>query len=102
MKTDSAPSPSVFRKTQHDWILFCLIFGLALIGCTDKSQVPQSSTKGKIVIKGSNTIGEELAPRLIAEFKKDHGSAMFELESKLTGYGLAALMADQCSIAAAS
>jgi len=102
MKTDSAPSPSVFRKTQHDWILFCLIFGLALIGCTDKSQVPKSSTKGKIVIKGSNTIGEELAPRLIAEFKKDHGSAMFELESKLTGYGLAALMADQCNVAAAS
>src|SRR5258705_6382902 len=79
-----------------------ILLGLIPSGCSDKSQAPQSSTKGKIVIKGSNTIGEELAPRLIAEFKKDHASALFELESKLTGYGLAALMADQCNVAAAS
>jgi phosphate transport system substrate-binding protein len=105
MNTDSAPSPTVFRKTQHDWMLFCLMFGLTLVGCSDKSQTSQpsgTSTQGKIVVKGSNTIGEELAPRLIAEFKKDHPTAMFELESKATGYGLAALMADQCNIAAAS
>jgi phosphate transport system substrate-binding protein len=89
------------------YIAIVCLFLLSLIcpGCSDKSQAPQnaqSSTKGKIVIKGSNTIGEELAPRLIAEFKKDHPSAMLELESKATGYGLAALMADQCNIAAAS
>lgn len=74
-------------------------------GCSEKSQAPPSTgttASGKIVIKGSNTIGEELAPRLIAEFKKEHSAASFELESKATGYGLAALMADQCSIAAAS
>lgn len=86
--------------------IFCLLLlGLVLPSCSDKSQAPQTaqtSTKGKVVIKGSNTIGEELAPRLIAEFKKDHASAVFELESKLTGYGLAALMADQCNVAAAS
>jgi phosphate transport system substrate-binding protein len=82
-------------------LLLTFLFG----GCSEKSPAPQtaqSSTKGKVVIKGSNTIGEELAPRLIAEFKKDHASALFELESKLTGYGLAALMADQCNVAAAS
>lgn len=82
-----------------------LFIGLALSGCSDKSQAPQPaeiSTKGKTVIKGSNTIGEELAPRLIAEFKKDHPAASFELESKATGYGLAALMAGQCNVAAAS
>jgi phosphate transport system substrate-binding protein len=74
-------------------------------GCSEKGQTPQSaetSTKGKTVIKGSNTIGEELAPRLIAEFKKEHPAASFELESKATGYGLAALMAGQCNVAAAS
>jgi phosphate transport system substrate-binding protein len=54
------------------------------------------------VIKGSNTIGEELAPRLITEFKREHTSADIELESKLTGYGLAALVAGQCNIASAS
>jgi phosphate transport system substrate-binding protein len=86
-------------------ILCLLLLGLVCPGCSDKSQAPQtaqSSTKGKIVIKGSNTIGEELAPRLIAEFKKDHPAALIELESKLTGYGLAALMADQCNVAGAS
>jgi phosphate transport system substrate-binding protein len=92
-------------KRPHTAIVCSLLLGLVFPGCSDKSQSPQtsqSSTKGKIVIKGSNTIGEELAPRLIAEFKKDHGSASFELESKLTGYGFAALLADQCNIAAAS
>src|SRR5215467_10411347 len=81
------------------------LFFTFVFGCSEKSQAPQSegtTTKGKIVVKGSNTIGEELAPRLIAEFKKDHPGASFELESKATGYGFAALMADQCSIAAAS
>jgi phosphate transport system substrate-binding protein len=86
--------------------IFCLLLlGLLFPGCSDKSQAPQTaqtSTKGKVVIKGSNTIGEDLAPRLIAEFKKEHAAASFELESKATGYGLAALMAGQCNIAAAS
>jgi phosphate transport system substrate-binding protein len=86
-------------------ILLGLFLASVFGGCSEKSQAPQSegtTPKGKIVVKGSNTIGEELAPRLIAEFKKDHAGASFELESKATGYGLAALMADQCSIAAAS
>lgn len=73
-------------------------------GCSEKQQaspVP-ASLQGKIVIKGSNTIGEELGPRLIAEYKKQHPTALVELESKLTGYGLAALIAGQCNIASAS
>jgi phosphate transport system substrate-binding protein len=74
-------------------------------GCTDKQQAsspPPPSLQGKIVIKGSNTIGEELGSRLIAEYKKEHPAANVELESKLTGYGLAALIAGQCNIASAS
>jgi phosphate transport system substrate-binding protein len=79
-----------------------LVIGALLSSCADKNQPPETVSQGKIIIKGSNTIGEELAPRLIAAFKKDHPSAVFELESKGTGYGLAALMAQQCDIAGAS
>ena len=55
-----------------------------------------------IVIRGSNTVGEELAPRLIAEYKKDHPGVVFDAEFKLTGYGLAALRDSLCDISAAS
>lgn len=55
-----------------------------------------------IVIRGSNTVGEELAPRLIAEYKKDHPGVVFDTEFKLTGYGLAALRDGLCDISAAS
>jgi phosphate transport system substrate-binding protein len=56
----------------------------------------------KVVLLGSNTIGEELAPRLLAEFKKDHPTVAFETEFKGTTYGLGALMVGRCDIAAAS
>ena len=56
----------------------------------------------KVVILGSNTIGEELAPRLVAEFKKEHPAVAFEMEFKGTTYGLGALMVGRCDIAAAS
>ena len=60
------------------------------------------SAQDKIAIRGSNTIGEELAPRLITEYKKDHKDAAFDLEFKGSGYGLGALMGGYCDIAAAS
>ena len=56
----------------------------------------------KVVILGSNTIGEELAPRLVAEYKKEHPGVAFEMEFKGTTYGLGALMVGRCDIAAAS
>ena len=55
-----------------------------------------------ITIRGSNTFGEELAPKLIAEFKKDHPQITFDTEFKGTPYGFGALMVDKCDIAAAS
>ena len=61
-----------------------------------------SPAQDKIIIRGSNTIGEELAPRLIAEYKKDHANVSFDLEFKGTGYGIGALMGGFCDIAAAS
>ena len=84
--------------------LAALCITLWVPSCSEKqSAAPQApSLQGKIVIKGSNTIGEELGPRLIAEYKKEHPAALVELESKLTGYGVAALIAGQCNIASAS
>jgi phosphate transport system substrate-binding protein len=59
-------------------------------------------TDNKVVIRGSNTFGEELGPRLIAEYRKDHPTTDFDLMPKATGYGMAALIAGQCDIAGAS
>jgi len=55
-----------------------------------------------ITIRGSNTFGEELAPKLIDEYKKDHPQMVFNTEFKGTSYGFGALMVDRCDIAAAS
>lgn len=56
----------------------------------------------KIVIKGSNTFGEELGPQLIEEFRKSHPDTSAELESKGTASGFTALIEGQCDIASAS
>src|SRR5881392_1445405 len=68
-----------------------------IAGCSEKkpaeSQPAASGGPQKIIIKGSNTIGEELAPRLIAEYKKDHPAVTIELESKGTASGFNALLA---------
>src|SRR5258706_9704931 len=82
---------------------------LLFAGCPAKKspesagqQKPEAGAQQKIVIKGSNTIGEELAPRLIAEYKKDHPTAAFELETKGSASGFWGLIAGVCDIAAAS
>ena len=66
------------------------------------AETPEATLPAKIVIRGSNTIGEELAPRLISEYKKEHPAASFDLESKGTSYGMGALMGGFCDIAGAS
>jgi phosphate transport system substrate-binding protein len=57
---------------------------------------------GTVSIRGSNTIGEELAPRLVAEYRQGHPDVVFETEFKGTGYGFGALFVGRCDIAAAS
>jgi len=80
-----------------------LLFSLVGPGCSEKKEADASTRDpGKILVKGSNTIGEELGPRLISEYKKDHPAPVIEIDSKATGYGIAALLAGQCEIAAAS
>lgn len=56
----------------------------------------------KIVIKGSNTFGEELAPALIERYRKDHANVSIDLESKGSASGFAALLAGGCDIASSS
>ena len=74
-------------------------FALSLLVLLGAASV---SAEDKISIRGSNTIGEELAPRLIAEFKQEHKDAAFDLEFKGSGYGIGALMGGYCDIAGAS
>jgi phosphate transport system substrate-binding protein len=73
-----------------------VLLGVAAIGC------PSKKPETIVVIRGSNTFGEELAPRLFAEYRKDHPAVNFDHEFKGTPYGLGALMAGRCDIAAAS
>lgn len=72
-----------------------ILLGALLAGCS-------GGKPDKIVMLGSNTIGEELAPRLAAEYKKEHPGVVFEFEFKGTTYGMGALMVGRCDIAAAS
>src|ERR1035437_9133893 len=72
-----------------------LLLSAALAGCS-------GGKPDKIVILGSNTLGEELAPRLAAEFKKEHPAIAFDLECKGPPCGLGALIVGRCDIAAAS
>ncbi len=79
-----------------------ILIGIVVAGCPGSKPAPGTASSGKITIRGSNTIGEELAPQLIAEYKKGHPPITFDLESKGTGYGFGALMGGFCDIAGAS
>jgi phosphate transport system substrate-binding protein len=82
-----------------------LLLGAAITGCSPSEPVApaeRSDKSGAVILTGSNTIGEELAPRLIAEYKKDHPAATFQTEFKGTGYGVAAMLSGLSDIAAAS
>jgi phosphate transport system substrate-binding protein len=84
-----------------------LLLAAFMTGCpsgTQQAETPPTPkpTPGKVVIRGSNTIGEELAPKLIAEFKKDNPGISFDLEFKGTSYGLGNLLGGFCDIAGAS
>ncbi len=89
---------------------FCLLAAsFLLFGCPGTKPTTENSnstiTAGnadEVIIRGSNTFGEELAPDLVAEFKKSHPAINFDIETKATGYGMAALRVGQCDIAAAS
>ncbi|MGO8838647.1 MAG: phosphate ABC transporter substrate-binding protein [Limisphaerales bacterium] len=96
----SGPATAGFLKN-----VGLILIGLAVAGCPSgqqTAQAPATAPAGKVTIRGSNTVGEELAPRLIAEYKKDHPAADFDLLTKGTSYGMGALMGGFCDIAGAS
>ncbi|MBI3881720.1 MAG: phosphate ABC transporter substrate-binding protein [Verrucomicrobia bacterium] len=95
MKTISCTKPSRPADAKFLRGLGLLLLALAVAGCP-------AAKREKLVIRGSNTVGEELAPRLIEGFHKIHPGLAFDLEFKGTPYGLGALTGRQCDLAAAS
>jgi phosphate transport system substrate-binding protein len=95
MKTTGCGARVDFSPANLRNALGLTLLGAMIAGCS-------GGKPEKIVMLGSNTIGEELAPRLAAEYKKQHPGAAFEFEFKGTTYGMGALMACRCDIAAAS
>lgn len=73
------------------YLLGMLAIGLALPAAADS-----------LAIRGSNTFGEELGPRLIADFQRFNPGIEVTLESKGTASGVLALLEGTCDIAAAS
>src|SRR5215831_13138244 len=71
---------------------------LLLAGCPASKETASKVVSGKLAIKGSNTLGEELIPRLVSAYKKDHPDVTFELESKGTASGFSAMLAGDCDI----
>jgi phosphate transport system substrate-binding protein len=105
------PSVLFARVPSHPLLkCFCLLAAsFLLFGCPGSKPTSENAnspvtagSEDKVIIRGSNTFGEELAPDLIAEFKKAHPAIKFDIETKATGYGIAALRIGQCDIAAAS
>lgn len=82
-------------------VLFSVV-ALLLVGCPADKPTIDVTAKGQVTIKGSNTFGEELAPRLIAAYNKTRPNVGVTLESKGSVSGIAALIAGECDIAAAS
>jgi phosphate transport system substrate-binding protein len=79
-----------------------LLAGLLFAGCSAKEQPASTTGPNRVIIKGSNTIGEELGPRLVAEHRKTHPEVTVELEAKGSGSGFWGLIGGVADIAAAS
>ena len=102
MQTNPPTESAARGRSALSWNVGLFLLGLLAAGCPAGKTPPEGTSGAKVLIRGSNTFGEELAPRLIAEYKKDHATAAFEVESKATVYGIAALLGGKCDIAGAS
>ena len=81
---------------------FTSLLVLLASGCSDRGNSPAPDLSGRVVVKGSNTFGEELAPQLIAAYRRGRPNVAIDLESKGSGSGFAALLAGECDVAATS
>ena len=85
-------------KSSRYWIALAIAGG-----CSEQPAADVGAPdKDSVVIRGSNTVGEELAPRLTQEYAKSHPGVKFDTEFKGSSYGLGALMVDRCDLAATS
>lgn len=95
-----------FRLEPLRLLQILTLSGLSLLvaGCPASKENPPAVpvAADKIRLKGSNTVGEELAPRLAGEYRRDHPKVAIEIDTKGTGYGFAGLCAGICEIAAGS
>jgi phosphate transport system substrate-binding protein len=102
MKTTRFNQIDRFDRPTSRRCLWPLIAVLLAGGCSPNSGPLPPPPRDKVLIKGSNTVGEELGPRLIAEYRKDHPNVAIEFETKGSASGFWGLIAGVCDIAAAS
>jgi phosphate transport system substrate-binding protein len=101
MKINENPHPRLFWTAK----LLPLLLAPFLAGCPskpDSAATTNTSPGSKIIIKGSNTVGEELAPMLVAQYKKDHPSQDIQIETKGSSSGFWGIIGGGCDIAASS
>ncbi len=91
---------STFRLNSR--MLGSLLVGGLLAFTPNQISRAADEKPGKVVIRGSNTIGEELTPQLIAEYKKTRPEAAFDLEFKGSAYGIGNLLGGVCDLAGSS
>lgn len=77
------------------------VLAAVMSGCS-KDGGTSAPINGTVTIKGSNTFGEELAPKLIAAYRQRQPQVTVNLESKGSASGFAALLAGEADIAASS
>ena len=61
------------RRSTLAGSLSLMVLGVVVAGC---------GKPGKIIIRGSNTFGEELAPQLIAEYRQEHPTVVLDTNTK--------------------
>ena len=79
-----------------------IISALIAIALPARGGAERAATNERVVIKGSNTFGEELAPRLVAAYRAENAAAVIVVESKGSGTGISALLSGECDIASSS
>ena len=79
-----------------------IIIALTAVAVPASSGAERASTNERVLIKGSNTFGEELAPRLVAAYRTENPMAVIVIESKGSGTGISALLSGECDIASSS
>jgi phosphate transport system substrate-binding protein len=82
--------------------LLALLFLLLVGGCSERDATSGAALTGRVSVKGSNTFGEELAPQLIAAYRRSRPNVAIDLESKGSVSGFAALLSGGSDIAATS